>query len=877
MLKYIKSKLNKINLKKVLFVWAFSVLWFGLFFNNVTYAQTDDTQTVKTATLQDDLIDTNQIFDSILKLLYALLWPVLFIIGLALDNTLVYWSFLHLDASLWSLWNIMKNFANFALWFFVLFAIVRNIFTAPFGGSGDKRSPQKIITKTLIAWVLIQMSWFLMAAVIDISTILTYSIGWLPMTLMQKNADYKDVPILAINADLNLDGQDDKKMNLDYYHTYGDKNLSLCRVERIDQLSGSYIVGRQKVVVESGVFFESWYCAMWAWPYKYNEYWTWYVDNENYKLYVDWALKDWEDWTELKNNCNIISLDASQIPDNCQDYGFVGTGDDIFASASMTLDTILEKSKGFVWPFITIYSSILNFTDMVSAPVSDNVLVNFFHFLIKVWFGIALFFPLIALAAVLIARIWILWLAIAILPIIILLKVFEWVIDIWKGDGWLMQHFQIDQLIKLIFAPVFVVFAISMSMIFLSSLSPKNALPWDSKWAKWLEVMEEAGITKSPGWKTYSVFGLVDINLSEDELWYFSDGMDNFAWIMTNLFAVAIIWFFLFFAVKMTKIWESIGWWFQGAVQKFMSNIPILPIWWWVWIAAASEWLKWLWDRISKPMYDAQMKELQKQLPFLYWTADTTADEATSWNSKLWDITNYTTREKVVNSFAINDWDANKVWNSLSANDKSVLATAWITTADQLWESYTYLTNNYTSFVNTKWKEEESITTYDAEKFTSETINNMVKRSWSSWQDWAKWVLWWNVQTQDGIYVMVNQWTHADPDFQLVSQEEYEKDYLWITDDWLMDQETIENNIRTKISKKYWEESELSEQDKKDMEDHIQKEIKELQDRMNQINSRDNKSNQNNSQETESLSDNQTESSDSEDSQQEDNSETDDS
>jgi hypothetical protein len=35
----------------------------------------------------------------------------------------------------------------------------------------------KIIKKTLIAGILIQMSWFLVAAVIDVSTILTYSIG----------------------------------------------------------------------------------------------------------------------------------------------------------------------------------------------------------------------------------------------------------------------------------------------------------------------------------------------------------------------------------------------------------------------------------------------------------------------------------------------------------------------------------------------------------------------------------------------------------------------------------------------------------------------------------------------------------------------------
>jgi hypothetical protein len=50
-----------------------------------------------------------------LKVMYLLLWPLLVIAGLALDNTLVYASIFHLDAPLWKFWNMMKNFANFTL------------------------------------------------------------------------------------------------------------------------------------------------------------------------------------------------------------------------------------------------------------------------------------------------------------------------------------------------------------------------------------------------------------------------------------------------------------------------------------------------------------------------------------------------------------------------------------------------------------------------------------------------------------------------------------------------------------------------------------------------------------------------------------------
>jgi len=64
----------------------------------------------------------------LLKIIYLLLWPLLVVAGLSLDNTMVYASIFHLDAPLWKFWNMMKNFANFTLGFMVLFAIIKNFF-----------------------------------------------------------------------------------------------------------------------------------------------------------------------------------------------------------------------------------------------------------------------------------------------------------------------------------------------------------------------------------------------------------------------------------------------------------------------------------------------------------------------------------------------------------------------------------------------------------------------------------------------------------------------------------------------------------------------------------------------------------------------------
>jgi len=92
-------------------------------------ATTNDSLNI--STLSTNATDsTNQmsligILDLVLKVIYILLWPLLVVAGLAMDNTLVYGSFFHLDAPLWKFWNMMKNFANFTLGFIVLFAIIK--------------------------------------------------------------------------------------------------------------------------------------------------------------------------------------------------------------------------------------------------------------------------------------------------------------------------------------------------------------------------------------------------------------------------------------------------------------------------------------------------------------------------------------------------------------------------------------------------------------------------------------------------------------------------------------------------------------------------------------------------------------------------------
>jgi hypothetical protein len=53
--------------------------------------------------------------ESFVKVMYVILWPALFIAGIAMDNTLIYGEIFGIDKALFQFWQIMKNFANFAL------------------------------------------------------------------------------------------------------------------------------------------------------------------------------------------------------------------------------------------------------------------------------------------------------------------------------------------------------------------------------------------------------------------------------------------------------------------------------------------------------------------------------------------------------------------------------------------------------------------------------------------------------------------------------------------------------------------------------------------------------------------------------------------
>ncbi|MEI7562225.1 MAG: hypothetical protein WCJ39_00425 [bacterium] len=115
---------------------------------------------------------------------------------------------------------------------------------------------------------------------------------------------------------------------------------------------------------------------------------------------------------------------------------------------------------------MTMYSSLLNFSQISDTSISSLGSVSG-EVIIKAGIAVALLIPLLALTVVLIIRIGFLWLVIAVSPLLILSEVFK-----IKGikDALDKIGLSLSNIVSVIFAPVITVFALSISLVFLSTL-----------------------------------------------------------------------------------------------------------------------------------------------------------------------------------------------------------------------------------------------------------------------------------------------------------------------------------------------------------------------------------------------------------------------
>ncbi len=639
-------------------LWVLVIIWCsGIFLNGhvgvsePVHAQwTINTWASGSVTQPTDSMSIWQILNIFLKVIYLLLRPLLVIAGLALDNTLVYASVFHLDAPLRQFRNMMKNFANFALWFMVLYAIIKSIFSNSWEWSfKDEKSPLGIIKVTLIAGILVQASWFLLAALVDISTIATYAIGGLPLNVI-KGSDIDKTRILSVNSSIDLNKfnlsfawGEDFKVWYSVSHTWiklpdNVVKISPCRI------ANSYVIGREfwdpefnnekKLnAMDEQQFKNMELCVLYGnqlvvWPEQ-----SFFDDVVKHRSWCEttWCLRDTKRWydnamskllsmtwriTSGAITGKLVNLDAGTWVLKAWIAFFSG-------SNAPSLSSIIQQSKWFVWPLVTMYSSLLNFTQLTTVSVTSVSWASGM-FIIKALVAIALFFPLIALALVLILRIGVLWLYIVASPFIILKESFK--LKLWGLDTYL----SVKSVIGIIFAPVVTVAALSLSLIFMTALV--NGFSSNNSKESIHEAFDIQTITGDVGNDAVSFGWITQLEFTRLPWW---EGMDWFSRLMVNCFAIGLMWMIFFAALKSNELWKAVW----GKVEDIGTNVfktlPILPIGpegRWVGIGSAANVIKSVPDTYISNLSDKQERWLTNRL---------NSWDNTWWNENKWAATTF--------------------------------------------------------------------------------------------------------------------------------------------------------------------------------------------------------------------------------------------
>ncbi len=110
-------------------------------------------------------------------------WTIVAVLAWKLmSNDFIYATWIGLDKTLYAMWLYMKNIANFALVFFLVSKIASSIF------SKNGFELKKDLPNFLLASILVNMSWFLMGAMIDVANVATAAVWSFPQVIISEDA-----------------------------------------------------------------------------------------------------------------------------------------------------------------------------------------------------------------------------------------------------------------------------------------------------------------------------------------------------------------------------------------------------------------------------------------------------------------------------------------------------------------------------------------------------------------------------------------------------------------------------------------------------------------------------------------------------------------
>ncbi len=653
---------------------CFFNLWW-IWIQNKVFAQSS------TQTTQDD-VTTKQAkkrdstFSFFNKAVYILIYPMMVLAWKLADNSFVYWEIFGFDAVLWHLWNLMKNLANFTLWFLFVYKIFKCLIS-----NEKKDTPKSIIVKALIAWIWIQASWFIMATLIDASTILAYWVWWLPISVLKdsdtdKDSNSKYNPyILKSVIDVDVANLNSTNFYLTNTKVWENKEWNFYISECSTFIYGKSWNDEELIIAPKMTYYKnnSWEylstdsnrCHIYGQIYYFSGlYNSWNNDLQKYfggtsnrtwtqydyeaalesietaimpattgtiiSLIKQWTILEiwdahttgwviWNLWTGVYKSDQQVWLDV----DNKR------TG----SWKTSKLEDILNGNS-YVWVFTSLYSNLLNLRTWVITTNNWWNFANVLNSALTLWYVLAIWIPLIIVAVIFMIRIGIIWIAIAFSPFIVLFTAF----GLFKSDGIkkikILEYLSLENLIPIIFSPAIICFAISISAVLVDIIKRFNTT----------EIATES--QKILWW-------LIEMNI-----W---SGTIPLAKLIIAVFWVAITRFLVWAAIETSKIWESkIIQSLKNLTTTALWNIPIIPIPWkngqgqaiWINAAFGTNGGQWIIPQLTqkiKEKYEGESREAVQQLIDPSGTRSTAQN-----NAKANRVSQYISS---LSSATINNWD----------------------------------------------------------------------------------------------------------------------------------------------------------------------------------------------------------------------------
>lgn len=770
--------------------------------------------TTTTATWGDNIFETiYQWLGVVLNIIYIITLPLLTIAGKAMDNSMVYGEFINLDRALYMLWNISRTFANFAIGWVFLYKIIKYIFIKTDSDIGDFKP---MIIKSLGAVLGINFSRFILWALLDLSTILIYSVWSMPLNLLwQLSVAENNMPILSINNFINYESNDTTrgttgKIENHVYYQWNGVNIAPCGID--GQLVNWFVVGPKyypTIPDKTSVNFEppktcgssgneecKHYCAVNTMELaniteleqrKKNKLWLsnlTTLNQENNTIVREilinlrankctwWELKfplDNTTYTFTKNEleelikvipyvgseelsfCNgTIKAKSNSIYDvstNDRKTLFLSWNNTGYTNTNgLSTKSLLDQSKGMVWPFVTLYMTLLDFSNISLNNSSETTLSWavwwITEFLVRAIIGILLLVPLIALSVSLIMRIWLLRWIIAFSPLgIIVVTLFD-----MKSWDWILKDVNIWSILGLIFWPIVPVFALSISIIFIQALHGQMkgdiAAQRETRWFLGINFTAQKDnnntVCADFRWMQQICYK------TDNDVPASSVFVNLFPRLFVNIFAIAI----MRFLVKMSFAASPLTQWAADSVmniwKSLASSIPIIPIpglwklsaWNIFWsdrnASIADRILDTWWEKVR-----SLDQEGQKNLDTLFRDFAEWDKKKEVWWDVQWSVPNKIDISKI-NTGKVKEWitehinknqkinlaNAEAIINN-NAIDKNNKIITWSTTQDKVSQLVNTMNQIYKDDKNNLLKHNRIMVT--------EWITDIIKKSYDTW------------------------------------------------------------------------------------------------------------------------------------------------